>query len=433
MPREYAFPVKNPFEAAEVTEPNFFIQSRRDWFDALHVDFSPVRGSKQFDQLKFRLGMMGHELRHPPGQYTKLIFSGHRGSGKSVELKRFADEVRRPEAYFVLLADLEQELLIEQMEPEDVFVTLIAVLLRELKEAKVRFDKSAFEDIAREWLSDSEIKKSVSTDFGMKVEGETSAGWSFWEWLSAKGRLSGYFHRNNQTTKTIRQRIKTNPKPLLNKLNSALTEVRKALRKAKKGQDLLFLMDGLEKANPAVYETLFIKDVQLVMGIEAHLVATVPISTFYEIMHQPAHDNFVPFYLPTLRVDDSSRPLFRELVARRADAELFAEGVLDYFIEMSGGSPRILLKLVNQSIVSALGQQVTLEVAQEVTQTGGNERWRTLSAKHKERLRNGDFNDADLETRELLQSLNVLEYNGTMPERRINPLIARFFVEKQHP
>jgi len=327
MPREYVFPVKNPFEAAEVTEPNFLIQPRRDWFEALRVDFSPVRSSRQFDQLKFRLGMEGHELKRRSDQYVKTIFSGHRGSGKSVELKRFADEVRRPEAYFVLLVDREQELLIEQMEPEDVFVTLIAVLLRELQEAKVHFDKSAFEDIAREWLSDGEIKKSISTDFGMKSAVEASAGWSFGEWMSAKGRLSGYFHRNNQTTQTIRRRIKTNPKPLYNRLNTALVEVREALRKAKKGRDLLFMIDGLEKANPTVYEALFIKDVRLVMDIGAHLIAAVPIDTFYEIQHQPARDNFFPFYLPTLRVDDASRPLLRELVTRRVDADLFAEGV----------------------------------------------------------------------------------------------------------
>lgn len=427
MQREYVFPVKDPFEAAEVTTPKFFIQSRKDWFKALHVDFSEVRGTTQFEKLKFKLGLRGDEPLRPFNQYAKIIYSGHYGSGKSVELKQFAGQVRRTDAYFAVMVDLEQELLIEQMEAEDVFVTLIAVLIREMQAQKVAFHKNDFEDIAREWLTDREIKKAVTSDFGLKTEGESTVGWSFWELLSVKGKLSGYFHRHNQTTKTIRQRIKTNPKPLLNKLNAALVGVRNALRKAGKAQDLLFLIDGLEKANAEVYEALFIKDVQLVTGLDAHLVVTVPISTFYEIQHQPARDNFGEFYLPMLRVDAKSLPLFRELITRRVDAGLFAEGVLEHFIELSGGSPRILLKLVNQSIVSALGQQVTMDIAHEVTHIEGNERWRTLTARHKERLTNGDFNDADQDTRELLQSLNVLEYNGLSPERRINPLIARFF------
>lgn len=54
---EYQFPEKLPFRAKEVTEPEFYIQSREDWFKQLWIDFSPIRSNKQFERMKFDLGM----------------------------------------------------------------------------------------------------------------------------------------------------------------------------------------------------------------------------------------------------------------------------------------------------------------------------------------------------------------------------------------
>jgi len=170
-----------------------------------------------------------------------------------------------------------------------------------------------------------------------------------------------------------------------------------------------------------------VKDVQMITGIQAHIITTVPISTFYEILHLPSHDYFRDFYLPMIRVNKQSVNLLEKLVFNRIDKSLIAKEAMPLFIEKSGGCPRILLKLINRAIVNALGQKVTLEIAEEVVILEGNERWRALTGKHKEILRTGNFDSADKEVFELLQSLNLLEYNGLKPERKINPLISRFF------
>ena len=162
----------------------------------------------------------------------------------------------------------------------------------------------------------------------------------------------------------------------------------------------------------------------MIHSLNAHMITTVPISTFYEILELPSHDYFRDFYLPMLRLNAESKALMREMITRRVDESLFAQGVLDRFVEMSGGCPRILLKLVNRGILSAKGQQVQMEHADKAILQEGNERWRALTAKHREILKSGEFDTADREILELLHSLNVLEYNGSKPERKINPLIA---------
>lgn len=423
---EYRFPETDPFRAKEVTEPEFIIQSRKDWFEQLWIDFSAVRSNKQFERMKFDLGMIENKLENTPNDYVKIIFSGHRGCGKSVELKRFADEVNRKDAFFAVMIDLERETNIEQLEPEDLFVIIISVLIRELERRKIKFKKDDLIDIAMEWMQETELEKAIADDFGIESEAKASAGWNFWKFISMEGNIKGYYTRNTNTTRTIRQKIKTNTKPFLTKLNAALVSIRGNIRKKQQGKDIIFIIDGLEKANPAVYESLFIRDVQMITGINANLISTVPISTFYEILHLPAHDYFRDFYLPMVRVDENSFPLLKALIERRVDEGLFENGVLKLFIENSGGCPRILLKLVNRGILNAVGKPVTKSIAEEVLIEEGNERWRAMTGKHKDILRSGRFDDADKEVLELLQSLNLLEYNGMQPERSINPLIMRF-------
>jgi hypothetical protein len=426
MQYEYQFPEKIPFRAKEVTEPEFHIQSREDWFKKLWVDFSGVRSQTQFDSMQFDLGMVGNRLENIPNDYVKIIFSGHRGCGKSVELKRFSTVINSPDAFFAILVDLEKETNVEQLEPEDIFIVLITLLARELEERKIKIDQDDFADISNEWLEEKEVVREVSKEFGVEGEAKVTLGWNFWKFLGLEGNLKGAYTRNNVTTNTIRQKIKTNPKPLLQKFNTTLTRVRRFIREQKRGKDIIFIIDGLEKANPAVYESLFVKDVQMITGINAHLISTVPIGTFYEIKHLPTHDFFRDSILPMVRDDEKSRPLLKKLVELRVDKNIFEAGVQDIFIEASGGCPRILLKLVNRSIVKARGSKVTKAIAHETLTEEGNDRWRTLNSKHKEILHNGQFDSADKEVLELLQSLNLLEYNGMKIERKINPLIRHF-------
>jgi len=279
MPYEYQFPEKEPFRAKEVTEPEFYMQSREDWFAKLWVDFSKVRKDSRFDRMKFDLGMIKGEVKNFPNDYVKIIFSGHRGCGKSVELRRFVKEVNKPEGFFPVMIDLEQETSIEQLAPEDIFIVIISMLIKELTARKVPFEKDDFSDISKEWMSDAEVQNEIKNTFGVEAEAKANIGWNFWKFFGLEGNLKGVYARNNTTTKTVRQKIKNNPKPLLIKLNAALTSVRNTLRGKGFGRDLVFIIDGLEKANSAVYEALFVKDVQMITGIQAHIITTVPMKS----------------------------------------------------------------------------------------------------------------------------------------------------------
>ncbi len=429
MSYNYQFPEKNPFRASEVTDLKFKIESQPNWLETLCVDLDAIRSKSFVGKFDFLLGIVDNQLQNQPNRYEKLVVSGHMGCGKSVELLRYAQKINRPEAYFVVVVDLEKEMNIEQLHAEDILVGIIAILVRELTDRGVKFEEDDFAAIADELIAEKEDANEITKELGMAVEGKVSVGWSFWKFLGIEGNLKGGYARNNKTTNIVRKAIKANSKPILARLNIALIGLRESLIRQGKGKDLLFVIDGLEKANREVYESLFVKDIQLITGVDAQMISTVPIRTYYEIDSVGSKDTFNTTCLPMFRVDSNSKPLLEQLVFKRVSPELFDEGVIDRLIEMSGGCPRILLKLVNRCIVASVGKKVILNIVTDVLREEGMERWGALTQKHRDVLKSGSFDAADPEILDLLQSLSLLEYNGHNRERKINPLIAPFVAE----
>jgi hypothetical protein len=424
---EYQFPEKVPFRAMEVTKPDFYIQDQPQWLEKLWVDFSSVRGLKRFQRLFYELGIINGELPYLLAENRKVIFSGHRGSGKSVELRRFVDQLDQPQAYFVVFIDLEQEVSTDLFQPEDLFIVIITLLLRTLKERGIHVERAEFEALAQEWVQDVDVQKELKNTFGLEAGAEVSLGWKFWEFLGIGGNLKGTYSAENATTRTVRQKIKANPQGLVSRLNTALASVRAKIVEKGLGRDLIIVLDGFEKTKREVYDNLFLQQPQLILTLDVHMILTVPITTFYEIQSQSSKDFFTIFYLPMLRLEPNSIQLLEQIVTKRVDAALLDEGVLDLFIQYSGGCPRQLLKLVNRGLSNAIGQNVSMVDAEDVIREEGHERWLTLKTPHQEVLRKRHFNSADDVVLSLMFSLNLLEYNGSNPERKINPLIERFF------
>ncbi|RMG58813.1 MAG: hypothetical protein D6722_23145 [Bacteroidetes bacterium] len=431
MPIPYRFPERDPLRATEVTEPDFDILSRPE-YQSLYVDFQQVRKGNHLDRIKFLLGMnpQTHTLDQRKHMAAKIIFSGHRGSGKTLELQRLQRQIHRPDGYLALYVNLEAETEIQRFAPEDLYIILITVLVREIEREGLPIDLSPLHRIAEEWLQETELRKELTDEYGMEASVGLSLGAKFWHFLGIEGKFKGVYAQSNATTRTIRQKIKLNQIPLINQLNTVFASLRESLdhyRSRGPGRDLVYIIDGLEKTAPSVHETLFVKDVQLLQQLDVHIVSCVPIQTYYEANHPNVATFFEQVYLPMIRVDETSLPVLREIISRRVDPALFEAGVLEDMVRMSGGCPRQLLHLAHQAIVEALGQPVSLATAATTYRKLGYDRWMTLTKTDKEIIRSGEFDDADPAILELLFTLQLFEYNGDRRERKLNPLLQPFF------
>ena len=126
-----------------------------------------------------------------------------------------------------------------------------------------------------------------------------------------------------------------------------------------------------------------------------------------------------------IRLENDSQNQFAQIITTRVDAELFDPGVLEQIVQLSGGSPRQLLRIANQCFLDA-EPNITSEIFKDVKKRLEIERIRPLTEPHRKLLRDKNFDDVSDELLDMLFVMNVMEYNGDHIERKINPILADF-------
>jgi hypothetical protein len=418
------YPVKDKFLARQVTELDFEIAPENE--AALYVHLDPVRPADCFEDIKFILNIDSTtgQLSKLTDSYAKIIFSGHRGCGKSTELHRFQADVNHPARYSSIFIDMEKEVEITTFEPEDLFITLIFKLIERLKEDEVEIHTAQLNDLLKEWLSDTEIQKELKTSYNLDIASEVEAGAGFLGFLKLKSSLKALFSSSSSTVKKIRETVRKNPHSLVDRLNLALDDARRVLAEADKGKDILFVIDGFEKMSYRIFQQLFIRESSMLQALDSNILFTVPINSYYDISSSASSEFFQTYILPMVPVTDLSRALLADIIGRRLDPDLFfAPEALEFCVEKSGGCPRQLLRIVNRAIVQRRGERITPADADKACHFLGQEMWDKLDSDHRTILQNRTYETADRKSLDLLFSLAVLKYNG---RREINPLLLPF-------
>jgi Tfp pilus assembly pilus retraction ATPase PilT len=173
---KYQFPVKNKFHARTVTELDFEIDPMNP---DVYVNLDSVRGKDYIEEIKFNLNVDEDSLKVVTPNFIKIIFSGHRGSGKSIELQRFQNYINDSSRYFSVFIRIEKELEVGSFQPEDLFIILITKLIESIHELKIEFNSDYLKEIQREWLSEKAIIKELKDNFQVDVSSEVAAGASF--------------------------------------------------------------------------------------------------------------------------------------------------------------------------------------------------------------------------------------------------------------
>ena len=418
----YEFPVTNKFQAREVTEPDFEIEPD----SPAYVNLDNIRGREFLDKICFNLNIDEHKLETLTDNYLKIIFSGHKGSGKTLELKRLHNYLDEPQRYFSVLIEIEKEFELSKFKSEYLFVAVISKLIAKLQENNIEFDSAYLNDIAKEWTSDKEIQEELNDYYQLDISSEASVGLKLFNFFGLKSGLKALFTADSKTSEVIRQHIRREPMKLISKFNQVLNELRDHLRANGFGQDILFIVDGLEKIHPEINQQLFINDAHSIKGINANMVLVVPIYSFFAIEKNPAQSFTHHEILPMIRLDHGPKKDFAAIIKKRIDTAKFFnnEQVLMKLVDHSGGSPRQLVRLVNLAINYSYGKTITDEIAQKAIDEAGRFIYEMLDSKHIEVIQNKDYYHSDDPTLDLLFSLAVIKYNG---KRELNPLLYRFF------
>ena len=437
----YNFPVKNPFQAKNVTGLDFDIKNHSE--ADLYVNLDSVRITSQEnnyqDAIKFALEINPEDntLANPTSDYLKIIFSGHRGTGKTQELRKLHQVLDHPDRYFALLIEMELEIEIDKFEPEDYYILIILKLARELENRGINSRSTTLDKIIKDWTADKEVTTEIKRQASLEGNLETEAGFNIFNFFKSKASLKTTLGAESITAKKIREEIKKNPQVLINNFNLALTEIREDLQRQVKGRDILFIIDGSERISDHVYKQLFVTDSQILRGINANIISSVRIDSFYDITTSQQMGFYIPVLLPMIPIKPQSIQKLREIITRRLDEDIFFEsGVLDYFCQYSGGCIRQLIRIVNRAILYNTGKKITQKVAKEIVGILGREMDEKLTSEHKKILKETNWNQsdsievsvADKDVSLLIFQLVILKYNGHL---KINPLITDRYKSSQ--
>lgn len=429
------FPVTDLFDALDVLDQGFDISATEERYHQLHVDFGPVRADHNFRRLLLMMGIREDQFR-PKDTFVKYLFTGQVGCGKSVELVRLHHCLNKREFYFSVHIDLWDSFQPTTFEQEDLFVGIITRLVEELDRRNIPYDVSGLRKLAQDWVGDDpEIIQQIDKAFEGEAGAELSIGAKFWHWLAVKGGLKTAFSYKSKVSEVVRRKIRQFQGEHVITLNQALLEINSTIRSGGHGQQIIFIIDGIEKlrgVNYEVYLNTFFRDARLIRDLSCNVICCVPIDSMYDGQTKPLIDAlYQQFMLPMVPVSDASLPLFREIVTRRIDADTFFEdGVLDYCIDRSGGNPRQLLNIVLRALSYTAGatDKITQQMAEKTCRAMGQELRNTITTPRFDVLREAkdNYEGADDNLLFLLYQNALMEYNGEMNRRLPNPLLRPY-------
>ena len=388
--------------------------------DERRVAMNDARGDYNSKRLLRELGMDvdARRLRVVPvGQC--ILFGGHRGCGKSTELRAIAAELVGPERFLVVSIDTLQALDINNLTYADVALALAA----SVEQAGITVPE-VFQTPLHGWFREVSRNTALTTS----LTGEVKAGVKAEPGLPFVGKLFASLTaaiRSNTTYKTeIRESVRNSFSVLARGLNKLLSFVDSEVSKQGKGHAVI-VVDGTDCLRGDEPDDFFVRDSHQLRQLRGNCIYCAPIGVLNE-QGQVGQNFDAIFRLPMVKLAEKCQPeplpvawrRLREFVHRRLPAENFDDpATLDRLIAHSGGHPRDLLRLVNLCFQEIDQGPISGQVAATAARRLTNEyqrwvRFDDFALLARIDRAGSDYAPVTEQTRRLLYDLALLEHNS---------------------
>jgi hypothetical protein len=399
----------------------------------LYVDLDDVRGSPGIvNNLERRI-----RLADKP---TCQIVAGHRGSGKSTELRRLQKKLEPgPKPLFVVYCEADQDIDRNDVDFPEVLIAIVRQLAAQLRDRaeinlKPGYFKDRFQRLKR--LMSSEIEfGEAGIELGML-------------------KLSSAIRGSPDARLELRKHLEPDTSNWIYAANDLIGDAQLELNRKGYG-GLVIIVDDLDKmvlrlhaaAECSTCEYLFIHREAQLTAFRCHMIYTMPIALAYSGAEAiltnlyGSHPSVVPMTKvrarpPGKKPCEAGVEKFRQIIAKRleragfANRDVFAQDkVCDNIIQLSGGQPRELMILMREAIIGS-GLPISPAAVDRAKREGRRaysrqmraEHWPIIKAVRKDgRLPRDAKNDSAI--RELLDSRAVLQYANAEEWYGANPLL----------
>lgn len=373
------------------------------------------------------------------GTQNAFLLLGHKGCGKSTELNRLSAELSA-RGYKVRTIVCSTDLDMFNIVYSDLFILMGEALLSIADECGCKISDRILNDIIHFW--DEGVETSVS---GKEETIDTEAGFSgetpsLFGALKVFIKLKADLKYNEEVRKEYRRKISIRSSEWM----ELLQNVAKEIADKAEGKSPVVIFEDLDKLNPEDAWKVFYNYAAVLSGMSFPVIYTFPIGLSYDTRFAAMEGYFITKTLPMIKIEtiegepyEDGINIIREIVRKRADLNLFEDGVLDHLIRYSGGSLRDLFHTINASAKRAERRNSTgiaMEDAERALEEVKTSLTRRIERSDYEFLKKiGTENKELIEDKQallkMLQASVVLEYNGKR-WHNLHPLVRRFFVEQ---
>jgi energy-coupling factor transporter ATP-binding protein EcfA2 len=132
-----------------------------------YVDLAEVRKTEAIEGVNTILDFQ------EPGQFETVLFTGHRGCGKSTELKRIQN--RWEQDYRVIYLEANEEIDINDSEYTDLYLVVIKQIEFALRELKLKFDPKLLKNF-EQWFKEVTKETESTVESSVSVSAEATLG-----------------------------------------------------------------------------------------------------------------------------------------------------------------------------------------------------------------------------------------------------------------
>ncbi len=350
----------------------------------------------------------------------KILFTGHRGSGKSTELAKLTQALG--DAFFVVTYSVKDTLNLFDLTYVDVILSLALELFRAATARNVKVREDVLEHIlafTKEITEEVETGEAVRPEIGVELNLLVT-------------KLSGKLGTEDVTRTTVREKVSHRLSELLERVDFLVREVERLTR-----QRVLVIVEDLDKTDLGTARKLFYE--------YASSLLAPPVSIIYTFPTALRHDNVfmqVEMYFPTVCILPNLKTKHRDgspdedglrelgsILTKRVNESLFGADAVRKLAELSSGIPRELVALARRASLEAMKSnqpRIEAEAVEKAAQSKRRDYQVLLTVRQIELLdgiRQAKQVENDEAHRELLHNLSALEYRNDGLWYDVHPLI----------
>jgi energy-coupling factor transporter ATP-binding protein EcfA2 len=389
--------------------------------DPRFVDTRAARGSEKIlSRLARKFGLDLATSTFAPTTSRHVLFFGHTGSGKSTELRHYAEHLSGPDRFLVVEVDISLALDRHNVQYADVLMVMAKALLEALNLKQVAIAPEVLRPL-EDWFHERVVTSEKIKEFSNEIKAgvEAKSGLPFLGSIFAK--LTSSFKNNATYKDSLREVIRNNYAEFAIAFNGLLRKAEDALTLEHKARRVIFVVDGTDKLRTEDRSAFFVQDAEQLLAIETLVIYSAPLSLKYEGNLVSKLDADLVLPMIKLYERDGGRceagwAAMQKMLLLRADVSLFSsQAEIDRIIEASGGHPREMLRILKSCCEFAELNVVTGDIVNDAIKLLASDFRRFLEEADYALLAKIDQNPThtgnDERTRKLLYNLALLEYN----------------------